>query len=311
MLDLQAVRAFRETARTLSFSQAAEVLQVSQPAISMKIQGLEKHLGVSLFDRGPGGTSLTRHGETFLPLADRLLRMAAAAEESVQASYSEISGRLTVGCSSTAGKYVLPELVAGFLRSFPEVDVKIHVLPRNDMLEGVVNGSIDLGVTSLRSSNHDVAYSPLFTDHLSLIVPSNHPWARDGTVQATALVGERFICREPESACREIVNSALRPTGVSLSDLQIVMEVGSAEALALAVERGIGFAFVSILAALPRVNLGRLAFIEIEEVRLVNCIELATCPTRPASPAAGSFLTYVQRPRNRTLLDSLAEGLHV
>lgn len=307
-LDLTNVRAFHETARSLSFSEAARILGLSQPAVSMRIQALETQLGASLFERGPQGTSLTSAGRAFAPVAEQLLRLAAQAQESVRADRRDLRGQLVIGCSSTAGKYVLPELVASYVRQYPNVDVSIPVCSRAEMVRGLLSGEYNIGVTSLRPDKAELKYSPFFTDHLSLVVPAAHPWAQGGPVPPQDLAGQRLICREPESACREIVQRGLAPHGVEMSDLLIVMEVGSAEALAMAVERGIGMAFVSILAGLPRVALGRLALVEVEGVKLTNPIEWACSPTRAASPELSALLEIASKPSQQSLIQSLAGG---
>lgn len=307
-LDLNNVRAFLETARQLSFSEAARVLGLSQPAVSMRVKALEDQLEACLFERGPSGTRLTASGESFVAVADQLLRFAARAQESLRTEKRDLTGRLTLACSSSAGKYPLPELVASYLRQFPEVDVLISVVSREEMESSLRKHAVDLGVTSSRSESNGFEYSPFFVDHLSLIVPSSHPWARRREIPAEELIGERFICREPESSCRRVVRAGLQPLGVDLSDLLIVMEVGSAEALAMAVERGIGLAFVSTLAAQPRARLGRLAMVDIARAKLTNQIEWVRPATHPASPELSAFLEMALDPDQQTIIQSLVDS---
>lgn len=307
-LDLNNVRAFHEVSQALSFSKAAEILGITQPAVSMRVQALEEQLGVSLFERGPRGARLTPNGESFAPVADSLLRLAAQAVESARPSLADLQGCLRIACCSAAGKYLLPELVAAFLRQYPEVDVQIRTVSRPQLLDGLLRDDVDIGVTSVPIEGGDLEHSPFFTDHLSLIVPAAHPWARRGQVQAPELLGERFICREPESACRRVVQAGLQPLGVEMMDLLIVMEVGSAEALAMAVERGIGIAFVSKLAAQPRVSLGRLVMVEVEGAQLTNPVTWVQSPTHAASPELKAFQQVVHQPALESLIQSLAEG---
>ncbi len=307
-MDIHALRVFVEAAHLLSFSEAARSLNLSQPAVSMQMRSLEDYLDAPLFERSPQGISLTRAGQALLPHAEEILEKIADAEESVRATVSRIAGDLVIGCSATAGKYIVPHMVARFQRLYPEVRVSIPVISRHDMIEGVIGGALDLGVTSLRVPGAEVQYREFFTDRLALIVPAAHPWAARGAVEATELASERFICREPESACRTVVGSGLARLGVDMADLDIVMQVGSAEALAMAVEHGIGLAFVSVLAAVPRVALGRLAIVQVNELELCNPIELVTANNRPASAALLRFLDFVAQSTNRSLMQLIAEG---
>jgi DNA-binding transcriptional LysR family regulator len=307
-LEIHALRVFLEAARTLNFSEAARSMNITQPAISMQVRSLEDYLDVKLFDRGPQGTSLTRIGEAMVPMAQRIIEMVNNTEESIRATASEVAGELIIGSSATVGKYILPHIVSRFRRQYPNVHVSIPVVSRLIMMEGVTNGEIDIGVTSLRLPDFDVSYASFCNDHLGLITPSSHPWARRESVEAHELSGEAFVCREPESACRVVVAAGLEPLGVEMEDLDIVMQVGSAEALAMAVEHGIGLAFVSLLAAMPWVALGKLAVVKVAGLELKSDIELVSSRTRPASAPQVKFMEFINQSGNRSLIQTLAEG---
>jgi DNA-binding transcriptional LysR family regulator len=307
-MELHTLRVFLEAAKTLNFTEAARALEITQPAVSMQIRSLEDYLQVKLFERDPHGLRLTKAGQALVPMARQIMEMVISTEESIRASVSQVGGELVIGSSATAGKYILPYIVARFQRTYPDVHVSIPVTDRRTMMEYIVSGRMDLGVTSMRMPEYDVNYTAFFTDHLALIAPSFHPWAHRDAVEPHELAGERFICREPESACRTTVSAALAPLGVDMTDLDTVMEVGSAEALAMAVEHGIGLSFVPILAAVPRVALGRLMIVRIKGVELRNAIEIVSSRTRAASPAAARFVEFVSQPQNHALIQILAEG---
>ncbi|GAB4570323.1 MAG: LysR family transcriptional regulator [Anaerolineae bacterium] len=308
ILETHSLRVFLEAARTLNFTEAGRALNISQPAVSQQIRALEEHLGVELFERGRKGLRLTRAGEALVPRAQQILWLVVSTEESVRVAKDEIAGDVAIGCSSTAGKYILPPVIARFKQQHPNVNISLTIDTPHAMMEGVVNGKYDLGVTSLRYPEYQVNYSPLVEDQLTLIVPATHPWARRNRVSAKEMLGERFICREPESACRRVVSSGMAALGVDIRDLDTVMEIGSAEALAMAVEHGLGVSFVSKLAALPRVALGRLAIVEIEGLELRNTVELVCSPLRPASAASVKFQEYITSPQMRSQMQLLADG---
>ena len=307
-MDLHSLRVFLEAARALNFTEAGRTLGLSQPAVSMQIRSLEDYLGVTLFERSPKGISLTRAGAGLVPRAERIISMVIDTEESIHAATTEVSGELVIGCSATSAKYLVPHIVARFRELYPDVQVSIPVITRGEMMEYVDSGALDIGVSSMRVPDYDVNYQHFFDDHFVLVAPASHPWAHRENVEAHELFGEQFICREPESACRFVVGSGLAPLGLDMADLEIVMQIGSAEALAMAVEHGIGLAFVSVLAAMPRIALGRLAAINVAGVDLVNPVEIVTSNQRAASPAQTRFLEFVNQPQNRTMLQKMAEG---
>lgn len=308
MLDIHALQVFLEAARTENFTEAGRSLSLTQPAVSMQIRSLENYLQTTLFERDGRSIRLTKAGQALIPMAQQIVQLAISAEENIRAANGKVIGNLAIGCSTASGKYLLPQVLASFQRLYPEVKVSIPVVSRAQVLERVASGEYDLGVTSMRVTGPDVGYAPFFTDRLALVVPASHPWARRGVIQPHELPGERFICREPESACRIAVNRELAALGVEEDRLNVMMEVGSPEALAMAVEQGIGVSFISLLAATPRLTLGRLALVEVEGLAVSTTVEFVYACSRPASPVRLKFFDFVSQPQNRSLIDMLAEG---
>jgi DNA-binding transcriptional LysR family regulator len=307
-LDIQTLRIFLEASRTLNFTEAGRNLGVSQPAISMRIRDLEEHLQVRLFERNSQGIQLTKAGEQLVTRARQIIDLVVQTEESLRIQAGDVVGELVIGSSATVGKYILPQVVSQFRRQYPNVLVSIPIVPRQTMMDCLISGDFDLGVTSLRVPKYDVEYIDLVTDHLSLIAPTGHPWAKRDTIEPHELYAEQFICREPESACRYVVSTALEKVGLDITDLEIVMEVGSAEALAMAVQHGIGLAFVSRLAALPYVALGRLAWVHIEGIELHNTIELVHARGHSASAVRSRFVSFLHQPHIQAQMQGIVAG---
>lgn len=310
-LDIQTLRIFLEASHTLNFTEAGRNLGVSQPAISMRIRDLEEHLRVHLFERSSQGLQLTRAGEQLVSRARQIIDLVVQTEESLRIKAGDVAGELVVGSSATVGKYILPQVVSQFRRQHPNVMVSIPIVPRQTMMERVTSGDYDLGVTSLRDPKYDVEYVDLVIDHLSLIAPIGHPWAKRDAIEPHELYAEQFICREPESACRYVVSEALGKVGLDMTDLEVVMEVGSAEALAMAVQHGTGLAFVSRLAALPYVTLGQLAWVHIEGIKLHNSIELVRARSHSASAVQSRFEAFLHQPHIQAQMQGIVAGQFV
>ena len=308
MLDIHALQVFLEAARTENFTKAGQALNLSQPAVSMQIRSLEDYLGVELFERDGRSIRLSKSGQALVPLAEQVVQMALSVEESIRHSEGEVAGNLVIGCNESSAMYVLPHLVARFQRLYPDVYVSIPIVSRPEMVERLASGDYDLGVAAIRVPGHAVSYRHFFTDQLKLVAASSHPWARRESIEAHELMSERLVCREPDSACRRAVARGLEPLGMTFDQLNPVMEVGSPEALAMAVEHGIGVSFVSLLAAMPRLSLGRLAIIEVEGLELGVPVEFVQCATRATSPVLNRFLEFVDHPNSRPLIEMLAQG---
>lgn len=308
MLDTHALRVFLEAARTENFTEAGRVLNLTQPAVSMQVKTLEDYLQVKLFERSGRKMKLTKVGQSLLPMAQQIVQLAINTEEAIRASTDKVVGNLVVGSSSAAANYILPNIVMRFQRLYPDVSVSIPVVSRETMMERVACGDYDLGVTTMREPDYDVGYAPFFVDELVLVSPSSHPWSRESAIDPADLLHERFICREPQSGCRAKVAEGLSRLGLNVEQLQMVMEIGSAEALAMAVENGLGMSFVSKPIAVSRLPLGRLSIVHVKGLELTSPVELVYSPVHAASLARTKFLDFVKHPQTRSMIDMLAQG---
>lgn len=309
MLDIHALHVFLEAARTENFTEAGRHLNLSQPAVSMQIRSLENYLQVELFERDGRSIRLTKAGQSLVPMAQQIVQLTIDTEDRIRAANGRVVGNLAIGCSTASGKYILPHLVARFQRHHPDVRVQIPVVSPAGVMRRVASGDYDIGVLARRDiTSSTLDARPFFDDRLELIAPATHPWARRGRIPVQALRKERHIFREQGAACRQIVETALAERGIAPDELDIVMEVGNPEAVAMAVEHDIGVAFSSLLAAVPRLALGRLVVVGVEGLELVNPVEMVTCGARPASLVRQAFLEFIERPASRALIASLASG---
>ncbi|GAB4478892.1 MAG: LysR family transcriptional regulator [Anaerolineae bacterium] len=307
MLDNHALRVFLEAARTENFTEAARILNLSQPAVSMQIKSLEDYLQVRLFEREGRRIRLTKVGQELLPMAREIVALSVSAEETIRASTGKVVGNLTIGCGAPAAKYILPHLVSRFQRTYPNVRVNIPMVAEEEVAEGLMRGTYDLGVCYSPEIN-GLVYTDFFIDHLALVVPTTHPWAQKGVIEPAQLFDEHFICHSQDSPCRRAVGESMARLGLDMGHLQLVMEIDSPEALAMSVEYGIGLSFVSIVTVAPRLPLGRLAIVRVEGMQVSMPVYLAHYPARPASPVQARFTEFMQHPQTRALIAAHAQG---
>jgi DNA-binding transcriptional LysR family regulator len=213
---------------------------------------------------------------------------------------------LKIGCSTTTGKYFLPHLAARFRRRYPAVQMTIFNHSRELVLEELVEGAVQLGVVSVPPAGREVEYRHFFTDHVVLIVPVNHPWGRRDIVAVNELCGADFILREPMSGTREEVEAALQQVGLNVADLNVVMEIGNSEAISMAVEEGIGAAFVSRTIAKRGIELGKIKEVAVAGLSLKRDVYIAYSLRYPATRAQTEFWNFVQEPDNEMLLELAA-----
>jgi DNA-binding transcriptional LysR family regulator len=248
MVDIQKIETFLLAAENLSLSEAAKQLHLSQPAISHHIKTLEQELDVSLFIRSNTGLQLTEAGRLLLPWARRLLHDTNNLKEMMSSLHEDIAGELRISCSTTAGKYILPQLAARFCLRYPGIKVRILACGPEHAALNLLEGEAHIGVVSSEVSDASLESQKFFRDTITLIVPPDHRWALRKTIEPTEIIEEKIIMREETAGTRRVVLTELAKHDISLDDLKVFMEVGNAEAIVGTVAAGYGISFVSTMA---------------------------------------------------------------
>lgn len=303
MIELSKLEAFIYAAEHLNFSEAAKHLQLTQPTISHRIKILEQELGVSLFNRTGHTLALTEAGRLLLPWAHKLIHQAIETQEMMASLQDGVVGSLRVACSTTAGKYVLPQLAARFCQRYPGIQMSIlactphYVIPR--LLEGEANLAV---VSSYDLCERGFECQEFFTDYISLIVPSGHPWASRQAVEPADILSETLLMREPTSGTRRVLLTELARHDITIGDLIVSLEIGNAEAIVRTVEAGYGVSFVSSLAASWAVAQGSVVKMPVVGMDLKRTIYMIRrsldTPYRPQE----TFWGFVHDPSNADLL---------
>jgi len=293
---------FLTAAETQNFSEAARQLHMTQPAVSMQIQSLEQRLEINLFERSGRRIQLSEAGETLMPMARVLVSMSLRIEEAMKSLGGEVVGHLKLGCSTTAGKYILPQLIARFRRMHPRVQVTVYNSGRDQVMNMLCDGMAHISMVSSLVNCRDAEFQPFFTDKAVLIVPIDHPWANRSRIEPQELCEVDFILRDDTAGTRQVMVEGLIEHGIHLDDLNVVMELGNAEAIEIAVEEGIGVSIVSRLVAQRGVDLGRIKMLEVQGLNLERKIYMAYNIRRVATSAQTEFWNFVHQPPNETLL---------
>jgi DNA-binding transcriptional LysR family regulator len=301
MLNLDALKVFLAVAEYGSFSEAGRQLHLSQPAVSQIVQGLERQLGASLFIRQGRTGQLTEGGQMLVPLARELLTSAQRVEQTMLSMQNEVIGEMSIGCSTASGKYLLPGMIARFRREFPQVRINVLVTSRESVINKLLSGEICLGVSSKQIEHVDLEYQDFFKDNVILIVPADHRWAQYRKIYPDDLLDEPIILREDVAGTREVLMEGLLKRDISPDMLNVAMVLGNAEAIEMAVEEGLGIAFVSRLAASRGIALGRVVEVAIEGMELTRNIYLARNRRLLLTRAQENFWEFVIRSRLQVL----------
>jgi LysR family transcriptional regulator, transcriptional activator of the cysJI operon len=286
------LKVFRSVAHHLNFSRAAEELLLTQPAVTQQIKALEEECGVPLFDRSGGHITMTAGGQALLPYAEKLKIIADEAFAAVAGASGRNAGQLAIGASQTIGQYLLPNLVAGFLRENPRVTVTAVSGNSDEMLEALIARRIQLALIEGPALRKDIHLEPFMEDHMVLVVPRSHEWA-DHEIDVSMLKEAPLLMREFGSGSRRVIENALTRAGIRKKELSTRMELDSTEGLLSAVEAGLGVTFVSRWAVRNHLALGTLKLARLHGVKLSRMFSIAY----PAGPEpagnAGVFRKFL------------------
>lgn len=249
---------FHTVAGVLSFTRAAELLHMTQPAITHQIRQLEQELDTRLFDRTNNRISLTAAGAEVLRHADRILAAYGEMGEAVKAIVGDRTGPVTLGASTTVAEYMLPGLLGDFRQRFPEVRIRLTVANTEAIANMVADNSIDLGVVEGEVDNGHLLVEECMTDELVLIMPPGHPFAVRSSISAEALPGHAFVLREDGSGTRSVIARWLEAHDLGEDALDRAFELGSTEAIKGAVQAGVGVSIVSRATITNELELGKL-----------------------------------------------------
>jgi DNA-binding transcriptional LysR family regulator len=289
MLDIHQLNVFLVAAETLNFTQAAQRLHMTQPSVSQHIQGLEASFGMPLFLRSGRNLSLTEAGMILFPLARQAVELSQRIDETMESLKGEVYGHIMVGCSTTPGKYILPNILARFHHNYPRVRVTCQVSPQADALRLLAEGEVQFALFSMhRESYADVESMPYLCDPISLIAPLDHPWALKGEIEPRELLEADMIQREPSSGTYTAVREGLAGVGISINDLRVLLTLGNAEAIALAVQEGIGVGFISRM-VIDRLCPAKVAIVKLRGLELCREIYIGRNIRRPATSAQLAF----------------------
>lgn len=289
---LDQLRILKAIIKEGSFKKAADSLYVSQPAISLQIQNLEKQLNIPLFERTNKKASLTEAGSLLLRYGDRVLALCEETCRALDDVQNLQGGTLVIGASQTTGTYLMPRLIGLFRQRYPRVNVQLQVHSTRLISWSVANGQVDLAVIGgeVPSELKDILQVTSYAeDELALILPTSHNFSKVSDIQKEDLYRLRFIALDTQSTIRKVIDKVLNQHDIDSSRFKIEMELNSIEAIKNAVQSGLGAAFVSVSAIAKELELGILHWARIENVTIKRMLSIIVNPNRYKSKAAETF----------------------
>ncbi|MCR4510386.1 LysR family transcriptional regulator [Pseudomonas sp. 32.2.56] len=292
-MDLATLNAFIAIAELGSFSEAAERLFLTQPAVSKRIASLEQQLNVRLFDRLGREVSLTEAGRALLPRAYQILNVLDDTRRALTNLNGEISGRLTLATSHHIGLHRLPPLLRAFTRAHPQVALDIQFLDSEVAYEEVLHGRAELAVITLAPETREPVHAvAVWDDPLDFVAAPEHPLARNGAVSLADVAHHPAVFPGGNTFTHHIVRRLFEAQGLTPN---IAMSTNYLETIKMMVSIGLAWS------VLPRTMLDdQVARLPLPGIQLTRQLGYISHTERTLSNAARAFMN---------LLDAQRDGL--
>jgi DNA-binding transcriptional LysR family regulator len=295
-LDLHKLEIFYWVAELKSFSQAAELLSLSQPTVSAHVQELEKILGGKVLYRIPGKVSLTPLGEMLADRAKNLLAFKRETVAAVELFHGTLSGELWVGGSNNPGEYLLPQKLGAFNKKYPGVRPILRIGDSAGIVQDVLDGKVELGFVGFKGDDSRLSFQKIWKDEMVLAVPKDHPWSRRRFIRLSELRSQKFISRERGSGTLDSFRHLLAKSRQSLDKLlNITMELGSTEAVKEALLAGYGVSILSRTSIKHELAEGSIVEVPIRGLTMTRDFYEVFHKRRPLHPIAQAFREFLKR----------------
>jgi len=299
-LDSNQLKIFCMVTRQQSFSKAAKLLHMSQPAVSTHIKNLEEYYQGQLLTRTPQGVMLTKAGEVFYNYALKILDLQDEMEQQIETVFKHENNQVVIGASTTIGNVSLPCSIYLFKEQYPEVELCLNIANAEEVLSMVMSDVVDLGVVEGDSVSSTLKAIHVTSDELVLIVPPQHP-AEGDVISLQDFLKQPLIMREDGSGTRKILENALARHGYSVNQLNVITEMKNIYAIKSAVEAGLGGSVMPLLAVRKEAYTGTLKVLRIIDMDMPLIFNIVYPNSRPLTTKAKLFIKFLTNPEESCL----------
>ena len=296
-LNFHQLYIFQMVANHLSFSRAAEAMAITQPAVSIQVQELEKFLGITLFHRRPRGLKITEAGNAVLAYAQQIFALSNQLVHTIQEMEDLHSGRLVLGASSTPGEYVLPLVVGRFRQIYPGIQVELVIGNTRNIMQRILDGDMDLGMIgdSVEESSSELEIVDFQDDEIILVASPSHPVHSLDSPSIEQIMELGLVAREQGSATRLAAERQFRNLGTMP---RIAVELGSNQAVKQAATAGGGIGIISRLGITAELNAGMLKVLDVAGWECRRQLTLIQPKDRYLSPSQRAFREFLMAERH-------------
>ncbi|MEC5398867.1 LysR substrate-binding domain-containing protein [Uliginosibacterium sp. H1] len=285
-MNLHLLRVFVTVVEQQGFSRAAEVLDISQPAVSKAVRELESQLDTVLLERGGKQLRPSDPGRVLYDYGRAIFALEREAAEAVRAYYALERGRLTIGASTTIGTYWLPPLVATFHREHPQVQITLRTGNTQHVAQWLLDCEVDVALVEGPVDDDRLESRTWRSEEMVVVAPKQSAWSRAKQVEPAQLKNQVWVMREPGSGSREVAERVLAELGI---DHGQTVEVGSNEAIVQTVAAGAGLGLVPRVCAEGQLAMGLVMCLPLVGEAITRPLFRLRLPRRPVSQVALAF----------------------
>lgn len=297
-MDFKELESFVAIAKVKSFSKASEKLFLTQPALSNHISKLEKELGITLFERNNKKTELTHAGQQFYISAQEILNQRENALLSLEMYQGKIDGMLQIATSSVPGQYIMPDILTGFHRLYPDVTYNLHYLNSTEVVDQIVAGDLDFGFIGADPDNRSIVYEKVADDELVVIAPNRSPFTEMDSITFSRLLDEPLLLRKDGSGTRQAFDVAFKSFATLGKPAKILSYMDNNEMITLCVKAGFGLSIVSLGSVEDKVKAGFVKVLPVEDYDFHHAFYFVYPKKRSLSPLVMRFRDYVREVAN-------------
>lgn len=287
-LVVDTLRVFVTVAEQSHFSRAAELLNMSQPGVSLHIRNLENEFGAHLLNRSPKHVRLTEEGEVLYRQAKQILALYEDAKQEIGLLHEVVTGSIHIGASFTIGEYILPRLLAEFATAYPEVDLQVTIGNTEEIVQGVQISKLDLGlVEGVVEGRSEIQVTPYMEDEMIIVCAPEHPLSTHRMAEVKDLQNSVWILRESGSGTRAFSDRFIQERGLSLKRSYVF---NSTQGVKEAVAAGLGIALLSRWVVRKELGSGELYEIGVRGEALQRDFSLIRTKHASATLAVDMFL---------------------
>ncbi|MDD3898183.1 MAG: LysR family transcriptional regulator [Syntrophomonadaceae bacterium] len=282
-------------AETKSFSKAARLLHLSQPAISSKIQAMEDYYGIKFFTRTSQGVTLTEAGKIVCNYASKFSEMQQSMETELNQLLNISNPQLIIGSSCTSGNYAMPNSIQGFKEKYPQANIKLNIANSMDTLQKLRNREVDVAVVDgpIMMPGYNVHY--LDTLQLVFIALNQDHVKMKKKLSLKELRTKPLIIREKGAAVRSVIEELAAKNSFTLGDFNVVAEMNSLHSIRAAVKGGAGITIIPLVAVQQEIESGILRIIQVEEFDLRIDVNLIYSASVESSLIAQNFIKFISK----------------